>query len=96
MKFHIRMGIINIYKNLPIVCHTLRGYDSHLILEQLYSLYPNTDIQAIPNNFEKFMSFKTGALRFIDSFQFMASNIEKLTGILYEMQQMIGIINSIT
>ena len=64
---------------MPVVCHNLRGYDSHIIIEQIYSLYPNKDIQAIPNNYEKIMSFKIGELKFIDSFQFMASNIEKLT-----------------
>ena len=40
-------------------------------------------MQAIPNNYEKFMSFKIGELKFIDSFQFMASGIEKLTETLY-------------
>ena len=42
---------------LPVVCHNRRGYDSPLIIEQIYQLYPNKDIQAIPNNYEKFMSF---------------------------------------
>ena len=45
----------------------------------MYSLYPNKDIQAIPNNYEKFMSFKIGEFKFIDSFQFMASSNGKLT-----------------
>ena len=72
---------INYFANryLPVVCHNLRGYDSHLIIEQIYQLYPNKDIQAIPNNYEKFMSFKIGELKVIDSFQLMASSIEKLT-----------------
>ena len=80
-----RKCIINYFANryLPVVCHNLRGYDSHLIIEQIYQLYPNKDIQAIPNNYEKFMSFKIGELKFIDSFQFMASSIEKLTENLY-------------
>ena len=76
---------INYFANryLPVVCHNLRGYDSHLIIEQIYQLYPNKDIQAIPNKYEKFMSFKIGELKFIDSLQFMASSIEKLTENLY-------------
>ena len=46
---------INYFANryLPVVCRNLRGYDNHLIIEQIYSLYPNKDIQAIPNNYEK-------------------------------------------
>ena len=75
---HLKCNI-NYYTNryLPVVCHNLRGYDSHLIIDQIYSLYPNQDIQAIPCSYEKFMSFKIGELKFIDSFQFMASSIEK-------------------
>jgi hypothetical protein len=77
---------INYFSNrfLPVVCHNLRGYDSHLIIEQLYKLCPDKDIQAIPTNFEKFMSFKIGQLKFIDSFQFMGSSLEKLTEHLYD------------
>jgi hypothetical protein len=58
---------INYFSNryLPVVCHNLRGYDSHLIIEQIYQLYPNKDIQAIPNNYEKFMSFKIGGLKIL-------------------------------
>ena len=68
----------------PLFCHNLRGYDGHLIIEHIYQLYPTKDIQAIRNNYEKFMSFKIGELKFIDSFQFMASSIEKLTENLYD------------
>ena len=37
----------------------------------------NPKIDAIPNSYEKFMSFNIGSLRFIDSLQFMASSLEK-------------------
>ena len=36
------------------------------------------DISVIPNSNEKFMSFKIGYLRFIDSFQFMQSGLDTL------------------
>jgi hypothetical protein len=65
----------------------LRGYDSHLIIKELYNLFPekdHTEISVIPNSYEKFMSFKMGKLRFIDSFQFMASSLEKLVTNLYD------------
>jgi len=38
------------------------------------------DISVIPNNFEKYMSFRLGKhLQFIDSFQFMSQGLDKLT-----------------
>ncbi|MFM7984892.1 MAG: hypothetical protein ACKPKO_36785, partial [Candidatus Fonsibacter sp.] len=40
----------------------------------------NRKIDAIPNSYEKFMSISIGDLKFIDSFQFMASSLEKLSG----------------
>ena len=53
---------------LPIVFHNLRGYDSHLIINEMYKLYPDKDLNIIPNSYEKLMSFKMGKLKFIDSF----------------------------
>ena len=61
----------------------MRGYDGHLIIKEAYDLR-KTDITAIPNSYEKFMTFKIGELKFIDSFQFMSSSIEKLTETLYQ------------
>jgi hypothetical protein len=77
---------INYFLNryVPVVFHNLRGYDSHLIIKEIYSLFPDKDLSVIPNSYEKFMSFKLGPLRFIDSFQFMASSLEKLVTNLYD------------
>ena len=36
------------------------------------------NITCIPNNAEKYISFSVGQLKFLDSFQFMASSLEKL------------------
>ena len=71
---------INYFSNryLPIVFHNLRGYDGHLIIKEAYEL-DKRNISAIPNSYEKFMSFKIGELKFIDSFQFMGESLEKLT-----------------
>jgi hypothetical protein len=76
---------INYFCNryLPIVFHNLRGYDGHQIIQEAYNLFPNEDISVIPNSYEKFMSFKFGPLKFIDSFQFMASSLESLVENLY-------------
>lgn len=77
---------INYFSNryVPIVFHNLKGYDGHHIIRQAYDLYPDKDLSVIPNSYEKFMSFKIGSLKFIDSFQFMSSSLEKLVENLYD------------
>ena len=76
---------------VPVVFHNLRGYDSHFIMQEIGEIvknhtYTNKDgkkcqmnINAIPNNMEKYMAFMLGHhLTFIDSFQFMGSSLENL------------------
>ena len=76
---------------IPIIFHNLRGYDSHFIMQEIGAIvkkhtYKNKkgeekqmNINAIPNNMEKYMAFMLGNhLTFIDSFQFMSSSLEKL------------------
>ena len=80
---------INYYTNryLPVVFHNLRGYDSHLIINKAFEInneIGEKQISVIPNSYEKFMSFSIGALKFIDSMQFMASSLEKLAENLYD------------
>jgi len=81
------------YKNfkLPVIIHNLKNYDAHFII-QYYKKKTYTKINAktkqtiekeipisvIANNQEKYMSFNIGRLRFIDSFQFLSSSLEKL------------------
>lgn len=64
--------------------HNLRGYDGHLIIKNAFKIMQDMDaktkISAIPNSYEKFMSIGIGDIKFIDSMQFMASSLEKLTG----------------
>ena len=74
-----------------VIFHNLRGYDSHFIMQQIGEIvkkhtYKNKkgeeiqmNINAIPNNMEKYMAFMLGNhLTFIDSFQFMSSSLDKL------------------
>ncbi|KAE9543657.1 hypothetical protein AGLY_002053, partial [Aphis glycines] len=85
---------------IPIVCHNLSGYDAHLFIKQFGN--DNNDITLIPNNEEKYISFskiiertkyikgeeiilKT-ELRFIDSFKFLSSSLDKLTNNLEKHQ----------
>ena len=76
---------------IPIIFHNLRGYDSHFIMQRIGEIankhgYTNRkgekqdlNINAIPNNMEKYMAFMLGNhLTFIDSFQFMSSSLDKL------------------
>ena len=71
---------------IPVVFHNLRGYDSHLIMQQIGKIanaYAYKDkpliINAIPNDMEKYMAFMLGNhLTFIDSYQFMSSSLDKL------------------
>ena len=72
LKFKIKPGKTNI----PIVFHNLKVYDSHLIMQKVHKAKGN--ITCIPNNAKKYISFSIGQLKFLDSFQFMASSLEKL------------------
>ena len=76
---------------IPVIFHNLRGYDSHFIMQEIGAIVKNhaytnkkgekcqMNINAIPNNMEKYMAFMLGNhLTFIDSFQFMSSGLEKL------------------
>ena len=76
---------------MPVIFHNLRGYDSHFTMQETGEIvkkhaYTNKkgekcqmNINAIPNNMEKYMAFMLGNhLVFLDSFQFMSSSLEKL------------------
>ena len=76
---------------VPVIFHNLRGYNSHLIMQQIGKIAKdksyvdkngerkNLKINAIPNNMERYMAFMLGNnLTFIDSFQFMSSSLDKL------------------
>ena len=76
---------------IPVIFHNLRGYDSHFIMHQIGEIAKkhaftnkkgekqDLNINAIPNNMEKYMAFMLGNhLTFIDSFQFMSSSLDKL------------------
>ena len=76
---------------IPVIFHNLRGYDSHFIMQQIGKIakehiYTNKkgqkvemNINAIPNNMEKYMAFMLGNhLVFLDSFQFMSSSLDNL------------------
>ena len=64
-------------RKVPVIFHNLRGYDSHLIFNELDK--SDVKIKVIPNGLEKYMAFFLNKnLVFIDSMQFMNSSLEKL------------------
>lgn len=84
-----------IARNIPIVLHNLSGYDSHLLNRKLgSSKLIAGDINIIPHNAEKYISFiKTVQgvstsyrdqikLKFIDSLRFMTASLDSLASLI--------------
>jgi hypothetical protein len=64
------------HKAVPIIIHNLKSYDSHLILSGLKKA---RNIFVIPSNSEHYMSITVDhKFKFIDSFQFLPSSLQKL------------------
>ena len=71
-------GIPSFY--IPIVFHNLKGYDGHFILKGFKkNFFGKGNINCIPNNMERYLSFSIDNLRFIDSLQFMNASLDKLS-----------------
>ncbi|KAF8794328.1 hypothetical protein HNY73_002319 [Argiope bruennichi] len=66
-----------IANHIPVLIHNLRNYDSHLLMHGI-GKFKEQKIYCIPQNSEKYISFSFGSLRFIDSFQFLNTSLEKL------------------
>jgi hypothetical protein len=67
------------YQKIPVIFHNLSGYDSHLIIKSLRNIDSELKgFSAIPLSGDKFMSFSTKGLQFIDSIRFMNERLETL------------------
>ena len=68
---------LQLTKKVSVIFHNLRGYDSHLIFDDLKKIDVKTDV--IPNRLEKYMVFILNKnLVLIEAMQFMNSSLEKL------------------
>ena len=68
---------LKITKKVPVIFHNLRGYDSHLIMKEIWNC--NVDIDVIPNGLGKYMAFMVNRnLIFIGSMQLMNSSLDSL------------------
>ena len=63
-------------KKVPVIFHNLRGYDSHLIFNELDKY--DVKISVISNGLENNMAFFSKNLLFIDCMQFMNSSLDTL------------------
>lgn len=64
-------------RHIPVFFHNLRGYDSHYLV-RAFGSFKNKKMVCIATTSERYISVTLGALRFLDSLQFMNSSLEKL------------------
>lgn len=61
-----------------VVMHNCRGYDQHLLTSSIGKI-KDRQINCIPNNMQKYVSFSLGNLHFLDSLQFLNASLDNLT-----------------
>jgi hypothetical protein len=67
------------YKNeYPVLFHNLRGYDSHPLLKTIGEHRALSRISVIAQTSEKYLSFTSGRLKFLDSMSFLNFSLEKM------------------
>ena len=65
---------------VPIFFHNFSGYDCHLLFEELLTEAYNQNYNPtiIPKSLENYVSVQVGCLRFLDSYRFLSSSLNKL------------------
>ena len=65
---------------VPIFFHNFSGYDCHLIFEELLTEAYNQNYYPtiIPKSLENYVSVQVGCSRFLDSYRFLSSSLDKL------------------
>ena len=65
---------------VPIFFHNISGYDCHLIFQELLIqvFEKGYESKIIPKSLENYVSVQVGCLRFLDSYRFLSSSLDKL------------------
>ena len=65
---------------VPIFFHNFSGYDCHLIFQELLlqAFEKGYEPKMIPKSMENYVSIQVGCLRFLDSYRFLSSSLDKL------------------
>ena len=65
---------------VPIFFHNFSGYDCHLIFQELLiqAFEKGYEPKIIPKSMENYVSIQVGCLRFLDSYRFLSSSLDKL------------------
>ena len=66
-------------KFICVIFHGLRNFDGHIICQCIGKFEQYGGIKCIPQNLERYISFSIGNFRFLDSYQFLSSSLERLT-----------------
>ena len=72
---------------LPVVFHNFKGYDGHFIVSAIQEDIKINSISCIANSKEKLMTLSFANIKFIDSFQFLATSLDELSGNLPKKTQ---------
>ena len=69
---------------IPLLLHNVRGYDMHLLIQEVTKMKYECKFEGIPNSCEKFLSFtiippiESCPIRIIDSLQFLPGSLSSL------------------
>ena len=70
---------------VPFIFHNFSNYDCHMFFKKLVDKKKNkVDFEIIPKTNEEYISVTYGCIRFIDSYRFLSSSLDKLVNTLVD------------